>query len=216
MASRSCARRTTTSCSGAIRTRSARSARRKPQVPAEFDRPARGLTFNALPDRDAYAPETGFVAGFPAARDEKSDRAWLTHCYGMVGAGRDNAADSGSGAEALRRHRPRATAPRPQRHPDRPRRAGNRVALGHATRKRPTLDSTRPLKNARRCARCAWRQTWPEAARSKLEVLRTDTQTFTDLIESRRNRTDEWTKYPAGHIEVCNVLQRVRSAEANK
>ena len=79
------------------------------KVPAEFDRPARGLTFNALPDRDAYAPETGFVAGFPAARDEKSDRAWLTHCYGMVGAGRDNAADSGNGAElyAVIGHAPR-------------------------------------------------------------------------------------------------------------
>ena len=52
------------------------------KVPAEFERAARGLAFTSLPDVDAYAPQTGFVAGFPAARDLKADRAWLVHCYG--------------------------------------------------------------------------------------------------------------------------------------
>jgi peptidylprolyl isomerase len=36
-------------------------------------------------------------------------------------------------------------------------------------------------------------------------VLRTDTSTFNDLIESRRNRRDEWYKVPAGRVDVCNV-----------
>jgi len=44
----------------------------------------------------------------------------------------------------------------------------------------------------------------------KLEVMRTDTQTFTDLVESRRNRREEWFKVPAGHIELCNVPLVVR------
>src|SRR6266850_658883 len=57
------------------------------------------LPFTALPDRDTYAPQAGFTAGFPAARDPKSKRTWLVHCYAMVGAGRDNAVDSGNGAE---------------------------------------------------------------------------------------------------------------------
>src|SRR5205823_2247081 len=35
----------------------------------------------------------------PVARDPKSGRAWLAHCYAMVGAGRGDTADSGSGAE---------------------------------------------------------------------------------------------------------------------
>ena len=52
-----------------------------------------------LPDADTYAPVVGFTDGFPAARDPATKEAWLTHCYGMVGAGRDNDADSGSGAE---------------------------------------------------------------------------------------------------------------------
>ncbi len=183
------------------------------RVPAEFDRPARGLVFNALPDRDAYAPETGFVAGFPAARDEKSDRAWLTHCYGMVGAGRDNAADSGSGAEvyAVIGHAPR--------HLDRNVTLIGRVVQGIELLSvlprgkgdlgfYETAAERTPLRSMRLAADVA------EAERSKLQVLRTDTQTFKDLIESRRNRTDEWTKYPAGHIEVCNVLQAVRPAVA--
>jgi len=71
----------------------------KPSLKAEFDRPAAGVVFEPLPDRDTYAPQTGFSDGFPAARDPAAGRAWLTHCYGMVGAGRDNDADSGGGIE---------------------------------------------------------------------------------------------------------------------
>ena len=51
----------------------------------------------------------------------------------------------------------------------------------------------------------------PESQRSQLEVMRTDTQTFSDLVESRRNRRDEWYKVPAGRIDVCNVPLVVRT-----
>ena len=50
----------------------------------------------------------------------------------------------------------------------------------------------------------------PPAERTQLEVLRTDTDTFTALIESRRNRRDEWYKVPAGRIDLCNVPIAVR------
>src|SRR5262249_50153857 len=62
---------------------------------AEFERPLRGLNLTKLPDPDSYAPETGFIDGFPVAADPGLGRAWLVHCYGMVGAGRDNDVDSG-------------------------------------------------------------------------------------------------------------------------
>jgi peptidylprolyl isomerase len=58
-----------------------------------------GLPFTPLPDRDGYAPEVGFSGGFPAARDLRMGQAWLAHCYAMVGAGRGNDVESGSGAE---------------------------------------------------------------------------------------------------------------------
>ena len=50
--------------------------------------------------------------------------------------------------------------------------------------------------------------------RANLYVLRTDTPTFTALVESRRNRRDEWYKQPAGYIDVCSVPIPVRTIGA--
>src|ERR1700731_772580 len=66
---------------------------------SEFERPLRGLSIMRFPDPDTYAPEVGFVDTFPIAADPAIGRAWLVHCYGMVGAGRDNDVDSGGGTE---------------------------------------------------------------------------------------------------------------------
>jgi len=51
----------------------------------------------------------------------------------------------------------------------------------------------------------------PESQRTPLQVLRTDTPLFTAVIESRRNRRDDWYKVPAGHIDLCNVPLPVRA-----
>jgi peptidylprolyl isomerase len=50
----------------------------------------------------------------------------------------------------------------------------------------------------------------PQAERSHLEVIRTDSAAFAALIESRRNRPEEFFKVPAGHIDLCNVPIPVR------
>ena len=71
----------------------------KTHLPAEFHRSAKGLDFQPLPDRDGWARQVGFVDGFPAARDGADGKAWLAHCYGTLGAGRNNADDSSIGAE---------------------------------------------------------------------------------------------------------------------
>jgi peptidylprolyl isomerase len=54
----------------------------------------------------------------------------------------------------------------------------------------------------------------PLAERTALEALRTDTPTFAKLVESRRNRREEWFHATAGHIELCNVPLPVRPAAA--
>jgi len=47
---------------------------------------------------DAYSTWSGVTAdGWPVAGDGRA--AWLVHCYGSVGVARDDAPDSGSGAE---------------------------------------------------------------------------------------------------------------------
>jgi peptidylprolyl isomerase len=181
----------------------------KATVPAEFTRSAQGLKFTALPDPDTYAAQTGFVDGFPAARDSESGTAWLVHCYGMVGAGRDVDVNSGGGTSlyAVSGHAPRQL--------DRNITLLGRVVQGmellSATPRGPApmgfyekREQDTPIRRVRMAADI------PEAERVKLEVLRTDTQTFADLIESRRNRRDDWYKVPAGRIDVCNVPLPVR------
>src|SRR5205085_8944595 len=52
----------------------------------EFDRVSDPeMPFTRLPDGDVYAAEVGFSSGFPVARDPKTGKIWLVHCYGMVG-----------------------------------------------------------------------------------------------------------------------------------
>ena len=50
----------------------------------------------------------------------------------------------------------------------------------------------------------------PEAERSQLEVIRTDTAIFKAMVEAQRNRGGDWYKVPAKHIELCNVALPVR------
>lgn len=182
----------------------------KKTLAGEFTRSAAGLPFVALPDPDTYAPQTGFIAGFPAARDKADGTAWLVHCYSMVGVGRDNDADSGGGAElyVVSGHAPRQL--------DR-----NVTLLGRVVHGMELMSAVQrgtaaqgyyekpeqrvPIRQIRVAADL------PAEQRTALEVLRTDTATFTDLIETRRNRQDEWYKYQAGRIDVCNVPLPVRA-----
>jgi peptidylprolyl isomerase len=174
----------------------------------EFDRASAGLGFTSLPDPDTYAPEVGFVDGFPAARGE--GRAWLTHCYAMVGAGRGMAPESGNGVSLY------VVTGQSPRHLDR-----NVVLVGRVIQGMEHLSSlprgTGPLgfyetaAEAAPIARMRVAADLPEADRERIEVLRTDTSTFTALVESRRNRRDDWFVRPAGRIEVCNVPLPVRA-----
>ncbi len=50
----------------------------------------------------------------------------------------------------------------------------------------------------------------PEGERTNLEVMRTDSSSFLKLIESRRNRPEEWFHHQAGRREICNVPIPVR------
>jgi peptidylprolyl isomerase len=185
----------------------------KRTLPAEFERPLRDLTLTRLPDPDSYAPQTGFVEDFPAAADPAIGRAWLTHCYGMVGAGRDNDVDSGGGTELY------VVIGQAPRHLDRnitllgrvvqgmdllavmPRGSGAMGFYEHPA-ERTVIKSVRVAADV------------PESERTQLEVLRTDTPTFAAYLEARRNRREEWFKVPAGHIDVCNLAIPSRSPPA--
>jgi peptidylprolyl isomerase len=175
------------------------------RLPPEFTvKMTPALPFEPLPDRDGYAPEVGFSQGFPAGRDPATGTAWLAHCYGMVGAGRDNEADSGSGAElyVVTGHAPRQL--------DRNIALVGRVVKGMellATQPRGSgpmgfyekTEQQVPITSVRVAADV------PAAERENLEILRTDTERFRQLVEARRNRRDDWYLVPAGYIDLCNV-----------
>ena len=180
------------------------------KTPPEFDSPLPSpRPFTKLSDGDVYAPEVGFSDGFPTARAPALHRTWLAHCYAMVGVGRDLDVESGSGAElyVVIGHAPR--------HLDR-----NVALVGRVMRGMELLSSLprgsgdlgfytqteapTPIQSIRIAADL------PASQRSPLEVIRTGSPTFAALIESRRNRPEDFFKVPAGHLDLCNVPIPVR------
>ena len=182
----------------------------KAGLKAEFTVPmSNDKAFTRLPDRDGYAPQVGHSNGYPSARDPRSGRAWLAHCYGMVGVGRDNDADSGNGSSlyAVNGHAPR--------HLDRNITVVGRVVSGMAllsTLPRGTAalgfydkpELNVPIESIRMAADV------PEAERSKLEVMRTDSASYQAAVDAQRHRGGPWNKYAAGYVELCNAPLPVR------
>jgi peptidylprolyl isomerase len=183
----------------------------KDALPGEFARAAGGVPFTKLADGDIYAPEAGHADGFPAARDPKSGRAWLAHCYGALGVGRGNTADSGNGSSlyVVIGHAPR--------HLDRNITLAGRVVKGmellsvlpRGTGPLGFYEKPAqyvPIKRVRLAADV------PAAERTDLDLLRTDTATFEAFVAARRHRREEWFLDPVGHVELCNVPLPTRPA----
>ena len=179
-------------------------------LPAEFTRSDKGVRFDRLPDADGWAPEVGFIDGFPAARDPKAGKAWIAHCYGVVGAGRNNAPDSSLGAElyAIIGQAPRAL--------DHQLSVVGRVVKGmellSVVPRGPDPmgfyekpEQRAPIVSVKLASEV------PVAERTPLQLLRTDSQAFRDATEARRNRVDDFYSVPAGHIDLCNVALPVRT-----
>jgi peptidylprolyl isomerase len=164
--------------------------------------------FEPLPERDAYAPEVGFLDGFPAARDRSSHTVWLAHCYGMVGVGRDDPPESdGTEMYAVIGHAPRQL--------DR-----NVSLVGRVLKGMELLSSLPrgsgemgfyvPPETPVPILSMHIAGDLPETERTPLEVLRTESATFRAVLEQRRDRREAWFKFNPGHIDLCNVPLPVR------
>ena len=185
----------------------------KTHLPAEFTRDAKGARFDKLPDPDGYAPEVGFIDGMPSARDPKAGKAWMAHCYGMLGAGRNNAPDSSIGAELY------VVTGQSPRGLDRQLSAVGRVVKGMEFLSviprgpEPMGFYEKPEQRAP-IVSIKLASDVPEAQRTPLQLLRTDSQSFIDATEARRNRVDGFYTIPVGHIDLCNVPLPVRAPPA--
>jgi cyclophilin family peptidyl-prolyl cis-trans isomerase len=189
----------------------------KHTVPAEVHMVAPEFTadlrvdryFEPLAERDVYAPEVGFLDGFPAARDPRSGLVWLAHCYGMVGVGRDDSPESdGTELYAVIGHAPRQL--------DR-----NVTLVGRVLKGIELLSSLPrgsgemgfyvPSESPVPIISVRVVSDLPPAERTPIEVLRTESATFRIVLEHRRNRREAWFKFNPAHIDLCNVPLPVRT-----
>jgi peptidylprolyl isomerase len=184
--------------------------------PPEYDRPLEGLSVRPLGFPDSYAPQVGHANGWPVAWDRRSGRAWLTHCYGSVGAGRDLAPDTGTAGElyAVIGHAPR--------HLDLNIATVGRVIEGMGTlAARPRGTGNLGFYNAEagerpvRIARIRIAADLPAADRPSFEVLRSESAAFSAYVNGRANRGGTFFNRPAGGVDLCNVNVPVRRRPAS-
>ena len=170
--------------------------------PAEYDRTAAGLPIVPLGFPDPYAPKAGWAGGWPVAGD--GSRTWLTHCYGMVGVGRDMPPDTGSGEELY------AVNGQAPRQLDRNIALVGRVVDGMAflsalPRGTAALGfyadpaQRLPIRSVRVVADL------PPAERPRLEVLDPASPAFAAALSARASRRDPFFVRPAGMTDLCNV-----------
>lgn len=182
------------------------------KLPAEFSVPIERIGkqagFTRLADLDSWASRTGFAEGFPVAADPITGRAWLAHCYGMVGAGRSDAVDSSNGTElyVVIGHAPRgldlnitvvgrvikgvellAALPR------------GTAAMGFYDKpeQRTFIQRVRLLADV------------AVAERPALQVLKTESKTWQQLLDSRRYRGG-WYVHNPGRVDLCGATVPTR------
>jgi len=176
-------------------------------VAAEFERPLDGIDVVTISSRDAYADIVGFSEGFPVGSD--GTKAWLAHCYGMVGVARGNASNSGNGTSlyVVTGHAPR--------HLDRNVTLVGRVISGieHLTvlpRGAGTMGFYESMQEATPVTSVRLGSDVAPENRAKIQIMRTDTEAFANYVMSRTYRREEWFVEPTGRIEICNINPPVR------
>jgi peptidylprolyl isomerase len=177
--------------------------------PPEYERPLAGLDLRPLGFPDSYAPQIGHAGEWPIGYDPERGRAWLTHCYAMVGVGRDLKPDTGTGGElyAVIGHAPR--------HLDRNIALVGRVidgvsVLSARPRGTEALGFYKERSSDVPIARAGLAADMPLAERPAYQLLRSDSLYFANYITGRANRAGPFFEVPAGGVDICNAPVPVR------
>jgi peptidylprolyl isomerase len=183
-----------------------------PPLKAEFDHPLfDDPKFTPLGNPDSFAPEVGFVNGFPVGRDLGEKREWVLHCPGTFAFARDNDDNTATTefyiviGEAPRRL-------------DRNLTAFGRVLSGmqylqKLERGDPDVDAGVIQDVAKRdpIVRMQLVSDMAPKDRPHWQVLRTDSATFADMVEKRRHPAPEfYHRPPLPNLDVCSVPVQVR------
>lgn len=177
-------------------------------------RPAETEPYPAWQSIDAYANNVNFYDGWPVAtvwRNSFPQVWWPTHCYGMVGVGRNYSPDTGSGAElyTVIGHAPR--------HLDRNIALVGRVIegmqhLSSLPRGSGDLGFYTAEESAKRTPIMSVRvaNDLPMNEQTAFEYLSTESETFAKYAEAIANRRDPFFITPAGGADICNIRVPVR------
>ena len=152
---------------------------------------------------------TSFHQGFPVAGvgTPDTERNWPTHCYGMVGVGRNLSPDTGTGAElyTVIGHAPR--------HLDRNIALVGRVIEGieHMSSLPRGTGALGFYENAEeRVPILSVRLGNDVKDVPAFEYLNTDSASFAAYADARANRRDPFFNVPAGGADICNIPVPIR------
>jgi len=177
-------------------------------VDAEFTiSPNKPFEFTPLNAFDGYAEEVGYVGGFPAGRSKDNKSNWLLHCYGALAMGRANEANSG-GTELY------VVIGTAQRYLDKNTTVFGRVISGmqhiQALQRSTALNGEVDVKKDNKIISIKVASDLKPEKRLALQTMKTGSESFKALIQSRKNRNGEWFVHQHDYIDVCSVAVPVR------
>lgn len=183
------------------------------QLPPEFQRPRDAeLPWTGVQRDDLFAPETGFIDGFAAARD--LEHVWLTHCPGAVAIARG--ASPGSGARDF--YIVIGQAPR---YLDRNLTVFARVIDGMETVqriRRGPIENNGVIDEDMARSRIGRMRLWEQleaGERREYYVMDTGSPGFLAMMEERRRRDDDFfVNPPPPVLDVCQVPVASRAERA--
>ncbi|TMP04082.1 peptidylprolyl isomerase [Pseudoalteromonas sp. S3178] len=143
---------------------------------------------------DGYAPVTGFLNGFAVAQNQTHTQTWQVHCSGVFAMARDNDINSASTEFFV-------TIGQGPRYLDKNITVFGRVLEGmeHFNRlQRTPTDGVafNPITNVQVLADV-------KNDKSVFKVMKTDSVSFKQLIDARKNRTEPWFVQSYNYVDVC-------------
>ena len=185
-----------------------------PPLKREFDQPiAKSLVFTPLGNADPFWSDAGHIDGFPAARDVKEGRMWPLHCPGTFAFARENEPDTATTEFYI------VIGTRP------PRLERNLSAFGRVIdgmqyvqkleRGDPNVESGVIQDKARQdmITRVRLVSEMPVSERPKYQVMKTDSETFAQWKDSKRNIDNPFFfRKPLPILDICALSVPVRRA----
>jgi peptidylprolyl isomerase len=177
-----------------------------PLIDAEFEiQWSEDIPYISAQKPDMFAAETGFIDGFAAARDEKSEYLWLTHCPGVIAMARNEDKDSSRTDFYI-------VLGQAPRYLDR-----NLTVFGRVIEGMDKVQGIKrgPVSNAgvfvdetasTRIRSMKLGIEIPEEQRLRTYVMDTGSDAFGELMEDRRNRKHPFFHHrPPKVLDVCQV-----------